>query len=509
MTHIRNGRATAAATALALAAGLVVTRIAPVAAHAGGPRALAWATCPPPEDPSIVRDPRQECATLRVPLSYRSPRGRTIEIHVSRIATAQPGLRRGILVLDAGGPGDTGLDFPVRHGRAHARRTCSTATTSSGSTRAVTATAPRSPATCRPTCRADVADGFPDADGSIDRTVPVARDAARALRRERRRPAAAHHHGEHRSRHRPDPGRARRAPDLVPRVLLRHLPGRGVPDPVPAAGWTAWSSTAPIDPRRFGHEQVRLTGLAVELRLPDFLGWAADRDDRYGLGATPDAVRQTFDTLVARFDASPLPLPDGTLITGNRVRALTFQLLYRDATLPTLAETWQQLLAASAPGAAGTARAGQLPAIPVDNQSSLIYVIQCNDGEWPRDVDTYQRHVDVDLRRYPTVAGVFANIWPCAFWPRRVEAAGPGDRRRTAQRAHRAEPARHRDAVGRRDRPAPRPGRRRRHADRRPGWPHGLPGNGFDLRQREDHQVPGARRPAREPRQCPGQPLPA
>ena len=267
----------------------------------------------------------------------------------------------------------------------------------------------------------DVADGFPAADGSIDRTVPFARDLARrcvenvgdllphittantardidlirAALGERRISYLGYSYGTYLG--------------AVYRTLFPHRVDRMVLD-------------GAIDPRRFGHEQVRLTGLAVELRLPDFLGWAADRDDRYGLGATPDAVRQTFDTLVARFDASPLPLPDGTLITGNRVRALTFQLLYRDSTLPTLAETWQQLLAASAPGAAGTARAGQLPTIPVDNQSSLIYVIQCNDGEWPRDVDTYQRHVNVDIRRYPTVAGVFANIWPCAFWPRRVEA---------------------------------------------------------------------------------------
>ena len=60
--------------------------------------------------------------------------------------------------------------------------------------------------------------------------------------------------------------------------------------------------------------------------------------------------------------------------------------------------------------------------IPADNQSSLIYVIQCNDGAWPRDVATYQRHVNVDRARYPFVNGVFANIWPCAFWPRKVEA---------------------------------------------------------------------------------------
>ena len=271
---------------------------------------------------------------------------------------------------------------------------------------------------------ADIADGFPAADGSIDRTVPFARDVARrcvenvgaalpyintantardidAIRAalgERRISYLGYSYGTYLG--------------AVYRTLFPHRVDRMVLD-------------GAIDPSRYGHEQVRLTGLAVELRLPDFLGWAADRDDRYGLGATPEAVRQTFDTLVAHFDAEPLPLPDGTVITGNRVRGLTFQLLYRDSTLPTLAETWQQLLAAAAPAtavAAGTRATPVIPVIPVDNQDSVRTVIQCNDGEWPRDVATYQRHVNVDRARYPVVAGVFANIWPCAFWPRRVEA---------------------------------------------------------------------------------------
>jgi hypothetical protein len=47
-----------------------------------------------------------------VPLDYRAPRGRTIEITISRIATAQPGTRRGILPSNPGGPGHQGIDLP-------------------------------------------------------------------------------------------------------------------------------------------------------------------------------------------------------------------------------------------------------------------------------------------------------------------------------------------------------------------------------------------------------------
>jgi hypothetical protein len=58
-------------------------------------------------------------------------------------------------------------------------------------------------------------------------------------------------------------------------------------------------------------------------------------------------VRRTYDTLTARLDATPVVLPDGTEITGNLLRILTFEALYADAQFPDLAENWQLLLAAT------------------------------------------------------------------------------------------------------------------------------------------------------------------
>src|SRR5690349_7536663 len=66
----------------------------------------AWGACPAT---GVALDPRQECATLRVPLDYRRPRGEQISLAVSRISTARPGMRRGVLLLIPGGPGGAGL----------------------------------------------------------------------------------------------------------------------------------------------------------------------------------------------------------------------------------------------------------------------------------------------------------------------------------------------------------------------------------------------------------------
>src|SRR3954468_20520967 len=73
--------------------------------------ALAWGDCPPAA-PGSLRDPRQQCASLRVPLDYRDPRGRTIEVATPRTAAPKPAVRRGILLSNPGGPGEPGLNLP-------------------------------------------------------------------------------------------------------------------------------------------------------------------------------------------------------------------------------------------------------------------------------------------------------------------------------------------------------------------------------------------------------------
>ncbi|MFJ8429851.1 alpha/beta hydrolase [Kitasatospora sp. NPDC094019] len=71
---------------------------------------LAWAACenaPRTEgvDPASVR-----CATLQVPLDYADPSGATIGVAVARVAAARPGQRAGSLLVNPGGPGNSGVD---------------------------------------------------------------------------------------------------------------------------------------------------------------------------------------------------------------------------------------------------------------------------------------------------------------------------------------------------------------------------------------------------------------
>src|SRR5947208_3372282 len=90
---------------------LAVVSLAPFAVPGGAQaQPLQFGACPAP--PDGVPDAGQQCATLQVPLDYADPNGRKIAVAVSRVRAANPVSRRGVLLLNPGGPGGSGLDLP-------------------------------------------------------------------------------------------------------------------------------------------------------------------------------------------------------------------------------------------------------------------------------------------------------------------------------------------------------------------------------------------------------------
>ncbi|MFD0746047.1 hypothetical protein ACFQ1L_32530 [Phytohabitans flavus] len=71
----------------------------------------AWGACP---SEVAATSPAIQCTTVPVPLDYRNPAGTTIDLTISRIASVNPQKRRGVLLLNPGGPGLAGLDMPAQ-----------------------------------------------------------------------------------------------------------------------------------------------------------------------------------------------------------------------------------------------------------------------------------------------------------------------------------------------------------------------------------------------------------
>jgi pimeloyl-ACP methyl ester carboxylesterase len=401
--------------------------------------APVWGECPPTK-PGDLRDPRQRCGTLRVPLDYRAPRGRSIEIAISRIGTARPGSRRGILLSNPGGPGGSGLDLPSRLATRLPSEVLERYDLIGFDPRGV---GHSTPVTCGldPTRLTTLLMPYPAPDGSIERNLTFARDTAAAC---------AEHSGDllpfittaNTAR---DMDRIRAAlgePKLsyfgvsygtyLGAVYISLFPGRGDRIVLDSA----------VDPGLVWRDLWRTWNEAVAARLPDFLRFAAERDSVYRLGATPEEVRRTYDRLTAALDERPLPNPDGPEVDGNMLREVTRGFLYHDDAFPILAEAWQGLADVLSEPAADTldtqdadilARLNRLLSaggaiggggavaaeVPADNRFAASYGVVCGDVAWPRDVALHARQVAADRQAWPATAGMPSNLWPCIAWPTR------------------------------------------------------------------------------------------
>lgn len=115
---------------------------------------------------------------------------------------------------------------------------------------------------------------------------------------------------------------------------------------------------------------------------------------------------KSFD-LAKHLEARPVRGVDGTLFRG-----LTFDRLYNDASMPSVAGMWRALdrdrpLPPDTP----------LSMEDAENSMAARFHVICGDSRWPGTVREYQRDVAVDRLWYPMPGGSAASIGPCAFWP--------------------------------------------------------------------------------------------
>lgn len=389
--------ATSISTALAVT---LMTAPAMAAPETG----LTWGACQ-----GMTVDPRQECATLRVPMDYRRPGGEQISVAVSRISTAKPELRRGVLLLIPGGPGGAGLSRPTTHGLRLPQEVRDRYDLIGFDPRGVGRSTPV-------TCDFDPKDidpvrflAWPGPGGDITENVDQARRMADACVRNDG-PLIRHITTRNEAR---DIDRIRRAlgesrlsywgtsyGTYVGTVYASMFPER--------TDRVVLDSSDDPNPRRVARGWLAYWGVGAEDRFPDFAAWAAARNADLGLGATPAAVRDTYLRLTADLDA--FPRPD---LTGNALRAVMFNSLYADAAFPQLGAFLQ--------AANNGTPAPPVPSTPpnFDNLLAVQNATACNDVAWPGPNHDYAGDVARDRAAYPLTGGMPANIRPCAFWPYR------------------------------------------------------------------------------------------
>ncbi|MFI7348005.1 alpha/beta hydrolase [Streptomyces sp. NPDC049936] len=370
---------------------------------------LTWTDC------GGGADPRQQCATLQVPMDYADPNSPRIDIAVSRIRSEDPDARRGTLLLIPGGPGGSSLGDPSGKGQKLPREVRDAYDLVGFAPRGV---APSASVDCG-LRTADLATSrlrpWPAPDGSIDANLHTARRITDACLR----------NGGELMRHL---GTANEARDLdrlraalgerkisawgvsygtyvgaVYAQLFPHRTDRVVldsnDDPDPTRVARAWLA---------GHEQ------GVEDTFPDFAAWASrpGNPDRVALRAAD--VRPLFLRLAARLDRAPIPWPGANPeeLNGNVLRQTMLDSLYRPSSYPTLAKLMRAAAQGTVPPAPQTP-----PESVLQNVTAVGVGVICNDVAWPKSPAVYRKDVAESRVKYPLTAGMPRNAMVCAAWP--------------------------------------------------------------------------------------------
>lgn len=406
----------------ALPISLAVAAVA-TAAFAGVSQAatrspVTWGKCPadarPPKGPMPSN---LTCSTIKVPLDYRNPDGRKIDVAVSRLASEKPSQKRGVLLTNPGGP-SSGLGYPALLKALGLPQSIRNSYDIIGFD-------PRgighsTPVTCGLTTRQQQYGNIP----------PYAHNAADVAKRAAQSKRIAKQCATSKTASMlPYVSTANTARDMdriraalgAPKISYAgsswgtHLgavyttlfPGRG--DRIVL--------DSNMGPGGWDYPSDRLWSRGVQDRFPDFAKYAAAHHGEYGLGRTPKQVTAKYARLAAKLDKDPVKAPDGRY-DGALFRLITFTQLYGDAQMPGLAKVWKALDAHQAPpplpGADGTAD-------NADHTVSGRYYMICNDSRWPRSVRAYQPNVAVDRIRYPLFGAAGANVQPCAYWKKPIE----------------------------------------------------------------------------------------
>ncbi|MEU6891034.1 alpha/beta hydrolase [Streptomyces sp. NPDC046557] len=378
------------------------------------PPPLLFGPCP---DIEALPDPVR-CATLRVPLDYARPDGPRISLTVSRVpATGRGGaVRQGALVYNPGGPGASGMTFPLFGTLPAWERVAAAYDLVGYAPRGVGHSAPLS---CQdPAVRAEAP------------TPQVPAEPSAAYKRQRL--AAARAYGL---------GCALRAGAALPYYttlnnvrdlyVLRAALGEPKLSFMGASYGTylgavyatrypdrvrrmVFDSAVDPDPRRIWYRNNLDQGPGFERRWYDFRAWVARHHAAYGLGATPEAVLAAY----ARVRDAVARAPAGGVVGTGELHAAFLQTAYYDDVWPDRARALAAFLRGDPGPLTEQAAPDPARAVAAENATAVYTAVLCNDAPWPADWETWDRDNTEVARRAPfeTWTNAFLNL-PCASWP--------------------------------------------------------------------------------------------
>jgi pimeloyl-ACP methyl ester carboxylesterase len=381
-------------------------------AHVNG--ALAWRSCPTVAQ-GAPNASHIQCASLRVPLNYAEPHGRTISLALSKIpATAPAAQQQGVLLVNPGGPGASGRSFAAAVQAGLPASVSADYTVVGFDTRGVGASVPA--LSCDPSFFARPRPNYVPANATAEQVL-ISRARAYAAACEQRYGWLL--------------------PYMTTDNLVRDMDSIRIALGQQQINYygvsygtylgQVYASMFPRQVRRMALDSVVdpagawyadniSQDYAIQGRLTAFYAWVAARDSVYHLGASPAAVSATLAGATARLAGRPISGPSGPVMGPDE---LTDTLL-----LGGYSNSWWPYLAAAMTADLRSGSPNQLLAIyqqagqQNENEFAVYTAVECGDVAWPRNWarwDTDTRHV---FQTAPFYA--WGNAWfnaACAFWP--------------------------------------------------------------------------------------------
>ncbi|MFE9609996.1 alpha/beta hydrolase [Streptomyces sp. NPDC006012] len=378
------------------------------------------------------------CGTVTVPLDYAHPDGKKIELTVSRVRATQKDPRnsklkvrkQGALVYNPGGPGASGLYFPVIGVLPEWRRIAAAYDLIGYAPRGVGHSAPLS-------CQA------PERFRKGPTASPT--HPSKSYKQERIAQAKAYARGcAERSgsalRHYNSLNNARDLDVLRAALGEQKLTFMGASYgtyfgalyatlfPAHVRRMVLDSAVNP-DPAQIWYHSNLEQSAAFESRWTDFREWIARHDDVYGLGTTAEQVRISYEKARAGLSAEPA---EGKVGPGQ-LQSAFLTAGYYDDYWPSRAAALSAYLKGDPKPLVGIAAPADAAAAEAENASAVYTAVECNDAPWPTDWAVWDR----DNTRLARVAPfeTWDNVWtnlPCAYWtaPRQRPVdvrTGPGE----------------------------------------------------------------------------------
>jgi pimeloyl-ACP methyl ester carboxylesterase len=359
-----------------------------------------------------------QCATLKVPLDYSNPGGKKIDIAISRLKASSAKERRGVLLLNPGGPGGPGLDLPVTPVLKLPEEVKRQYDLIGFDPRGI---GQSSPVSC----------GLTD-DEKNDERPYKAETFAKDVEWARTVAGKCQAKAGDTLRHLTTRNTARDM-DVIRAVLgekkISYL-GYSYGTYLGAVYTQLFPQRADrfvldsaADPTRVWQGMFQAMAEAAEPAFTRWSEWTAERHTTYHLGNTPAEVRKTFWKLIAQADRTPVD-SGGSPLTGDDIRSELRPEFFHVQRAAERVAALKKAAEGTKPAPSGTPERAPDPvpsasarAVPSDNDAASTWAVLCADTRpWPHDPEQYRRDAIRDKARYPLYGDFAANIKPCAFW---------------------------------------------------------------------------------------------